>query len=55
MVGVFLVAAVVTAIAVPPSLLLDRRKRMLAPAGTDPAAMGAELERGAGDASTRGA
>jgi hypothetical protein len=35
MVGIFLVAAGVTAIAVPPSLLLDR-KRMLAPAGADP-------------------
>jgi MFS family permease len=34
MVGVFLVAAVVTAVAVPPSLLLDRRGRMLAPPGT---------------------
>ncbi len=37
MVGVFLVAAVVTAVAVPPSLLLDRRGRMLAPPGTQPA------------------
>jgi MFS family permease len=55
MVGVFLVAAVVTAAAVPPSLLLDRRRRMLAPAGPDPAAMGADLERAGGDASTRGA
>ena len=36
MVGVFLVAAVVTAVAVPPSLLLDRRRRMLAPPGTAP-------------------
>ncbi len=33
MVGVFLVAAVVTAIAIPPSLLLGRRRRMLAPDG----------------------
>jgi MFS family permease len=37
MVGVFLVAAVVTAIAVPPSLLLDRRRRMLGSAGAEPA------------------
>jgi MFS family permease len=29
MVGIFLVAAVVTAVAIPPSLLLDRRRRML--------------------------
>jgi hypothetical protein len=33
MVGVFLVAAVVTAVAIPPALMLDRRKRMLGPAG----------------------
>ena len=45
MVGVFLVAAVVTALAVPPSLLLDRRRRMLAPAGGDPAPSGADPER----------
>jgi MFS family permease len=38
MVGIFLVAAVVTAVAVPPSLLLDRRRRMLAAEpGTEPA------------------
>lgn len=37
MVGVFLVAAVVTAVAIPPSLLLDRRRRMLGSAGADPA------------------
>jgi hypothetical protein len=37
MVGVFLVAAVVTAVAVPPSLLLDRRRRMLPAPGTEPA------------------
>ena len=37
MVGVFLVAAVVTAVAVPPSILLDRRRRMLAPSGSEPA------------------
>ena len=34
MVGVFLVAAVVTAVAIPPSLLLGRRRRMLAPDGS---------------------
>jgi len=33
MVGIFLVAAVVTAVAIPPSLLLGRRRRMLAPDG----------------------
>jgi hypothetical protein len=33
MVGVFLVAAIVTAVAIPPSLLLGRRRRMLAPDG----------------------
>ncbi len=33
MVGIFLVAAVVTAVAIPPSLLLDRRRRILAPDG----------------------
>ncbi len=55
MVGVFLVAAVVTAVAVPPSLLLDRRRRMLAPAGPEPAAMGADLDRAGGDARTHGA
>lgn len=36
MVGIFLVAAVVTAAAVPPALLLDRRQRMLAPSDPDP-------------------
>jgi len=46
MVGVFLVAAGVTAAAIPPSLLLDRRRRMLAEAGVDPAAS----TTGAGDA-----
>jgi len=40
MVGIFLVAAVVTALAIPPALLLDRRRRMLAPAGTSPALAG---------------
>ncbi len=55
MVGVFLVAAVVTALAIPPSLVLDRRRRMLAAAGPDPATMGADLERAGADASTRGA
>jgi MFS family permease len=40
MVGVFLVAAVVTALAIPPSLLLDRR-RMLGAAGPAPAPGGA--------------
>ncbi len=54
MVGVFLVAAVVTALAVPPSLLLDRRRRMLAPAGGDPAPSGADLERAGGDARSPG-
>jgi MFS family permease len=34
MVGIFLVAAVVTAVAIPPSLLLGRRRRMLAPDGS---------------------
>jgi MFS family permease len=33
MVGIFLVAAVVTAMGIPPSLLLDRRRRRLAPDG----------------------
>jgi MFS family permease len=33
MVGIFLVAAIVTALAIPPSLLLGRRRRMLAPDG----------------------
>lgn len=33
MVGIFLAAAAVTAVAVPPSLLLDRRRRILGPAG----------------------
>jgi MFS family permease len=54
MVGVFLVAAVVTALAVPPSLLLDRRRRMLAPAGPDPATSGADGDRRAGDAPSAG-
>jgi MFS family permease len=40
MVGIFLVAAVVTVLAVPPALLLDRR-RMLATAGPDPTLSGA--------------
>ncbi|MEI7742673.1 MAG: MFS transporter [Chloroflexota bacterium] len=35
MVGIFLVAGVVTAVAIPPALLLDRRRRMLGPAGPD--------------------
>jgi MFS transporter, DHA2 family, triacylglyceride efflux pump len=53
MVGIFLVAGVVTVLAVPPALLLDRR-RMLAPAGTDPEpdgaldADGARIAHGAG-------
>ena len=43
MVGIFLVAAVVTAAAIPPALLLDRR-RMLGPADADPTpAVPAEL------------
>ncbi|HEX5828407.1 MAG TPA: MFS transporter [Candidatus Limnocylindrales bacterium] len=37
MVGVFLVAGVVTAVAVPPSLLLGRRRRMLPTPGAAPA------------------
>jgi hypothetical protein len=41
MVGVFLVAAVVTAVAIPPALMLDRRKRMLGDAGSDPVPSGA--------------
>jgi len=45
MVGIFLVAAGVTALAVPPALLLDRRRRMLgtgAPAPVPSAAPGAD-------------
>ena len=38
MVGIFLVAAVVTAAAVPPALVLDRRSRRRS--GTDPGASG---------------
>ena len=41
MVGVFMVAAVVTAVAIPPSLLLDRRRRMLGEGGPDPVPIGA--------------
>jgi MFS family permease len=41
MVGVFLVAAVVTAVAIPPALMLDRRKRMLGGAGSEPVPSGA--------------
>ena len=41
MVGIFLVAAVVTAVAIPPALLLDRRRRMLGTAGPGPAPSGA--------------
>ncbi len=41
MVGVFLVAAAVTAVAIPPALMLDRRKRMLGGAGSDPVPSGA--------------
>ena len=33
MVGIFLVAAVVTAVAIPPSLVLDRRRRRMLPGG----------------------
>jgi hypothetical protein len=33
MVGIFLVAAVVTAVAIPPSLVLDRRRRRMLPTG----------------------
>jgi MFS family permease len=44
MVGVFLVAGAVTAIAIPPSLLLDRRKRRLAPDGALPRPGGAPDE-----------
>jgi MFS family permease len=36
MVGVFLVAGIVTLVAVPPALALDRRRRTLAPSGTRP-------------------
>jgi MFS family permease len=38
MVGIFLVAGGVTALAIPPALLLDRRRRMLGEAEPDPAA-----------------
>ena len=48
MVGIFLVAGGVTAIAVPPALLLDRR-RMLAPKGADPTPDGAPGADGADD------
>jgi MFS family permease len=41
MVGIFLVAAGVTAAAIPPALLLDRRKRMLGDAGREPVPSGA--------------
>ncbi len=41
MVGVFLVAAVVTAAAIPPSLLLDRRRRILNEPGADRIPIGA--------------
>jgi MFS family permease len=40
MVGVFLVAAVVSATAVPPALLLGRRRRILGPIGPDSASSG---------------
>jgi MFS family permease len=41
MVGVFVVAAVVTAVAIPPALMLDRRRRMLGDAGSEPVPRGA--------------
>jgi MFS family permease len=47
MVGIFLVAAGVTAAAIPPALLLDRRRRMLGPVGADPASSGAAEPDGA--------
>jgi MFS family permease len=47
MVGVFLVAAGVTALAVPPALLLDRRRRMLASGEPVPALAGAPGDDGA--------
>ena len=50
MVGIFLVAAAVTAGAIPPSLLLDRRRRMLSRAMDEPAAP----EPGAADADVDG-
>ena len=49
MVGIFLVAAVVTAVAIPPSLLLGRRRRMLGAAGPEPAPSGAAEPDGASD------
>ncbi len=48
MVGVFLVAAVVTAVAIPPALLLDRR-RMLGSTGPVPTRAGAAPAQGALD------
>ena len=48
MVGVFLVAAVVTAVAIPPALLLDRR-RMLGSTGPVPTPAGAAPAQGAPD------
>jgi MFS family permease len=49
MVGVFLVAGVVTLAAIPPALALDRGRRILAPSGTD-----ASGDGGAGDGGDRG-
>jgi hypothetical protein len=49
MVGIFLVAALVTAAAIPPSLLLGRRRRMLGAAGPQPVPSGAAEPDGASD------
>jgi MFS family permease len=49
MVGIFLVAALVTAAAIPPSLLLGRRRRMLGAAGHEPVPSGAAEPDGASD------
>ena len=49
MVGIFLVAAIVTAAAIPPSLLLGRRRRMLGAAGPEPAPSPAVEPHGASD------
>jgi MFS family permease len=49
MVGIFLVAAMVTAAAIPPSLLLGRRRRMLGASDPEPAPSGAAEPHGASD------
>ncbi len=49
MVGIFMVAALVTAAAIPPSLLLGRRRRMLGAAGREPVPSGATEPDGATD------